>query len=198
MAHKPKRWPTHRFPDSSAVRACQHGGYRDRLINNLGDLLLAYNYFCTKCDRIPSFLAQFGWQVDDHRPQMAPKGQAPKGKGPKSKITAADVGCYNKGRRDAAGVQEQRWFLRTKKKENRVTSFSPKYVGPPGDRFVEGFHGVWDSEEGARGGIEDFVLHVNGSLEVRARQSPGRLRRQRPRPPKWKRRDTRSHHSSWC
>jgi hypothetical protein len=80
MVQKPKRWSRHRFPDSSAVRACQRGGYRDSPINNLGDLLLAYNYFCIKCDRIPSFLAQFGWQVDDHRPQMAPKGQAPKGK----------------------------------------------------------------------------------------------------------------------
>jgi hypothetical protein len=99
---------------------------------------------------------------------MAPKGQGPKGKAPKGNITSADVGWYNKGRRDAAGVQEQRWFLRTKKKENRVTSFSPKYVGPPGERLVAGFHGVWDSEEGAKDGIADFVACLNGALEVRA------------------------------
>ena len=98
---------------------------------------------------------------------------APKGKAPSSKITAADVGCYNKGRRNAAGEQEQRWFLRTKKKiggkaGKQVTTFSPSYLGLPEDRLVKGFHGVWDSEEGARGGVDDFVACLNGALEVRA------------------------------
>jgi hypothetical protein len=58
--HKPKRGSTHRMSDSSMVRARQHGWHRDRLINNLGYFSLVYNYFCTKCDRIPSFLPNFG------------------------------------------------------------------------------------------------------------------------------------------
>jgi hypothetical protein len=98
----------------------------------------------------------------------------PKGKAPSSKVTAGDVGCYNKGRHnEGTGQQEQRWFLRTKKKiggknGKKATSFSPNYVGPPEDRLVKGFHGVWDSEEGARGGVGDFVAYLNGALEVRA------------------------------
>ena len=112
------------------------------------------------------------------RPVLANFGQpsprmGPKGKAPSSKVTAGDVGCYNKGRHnEGTGQQEQRWFLRTKKKiggknGKKATSFCPNYVGPPENRLVKGFNGVWDSEEGARGGVDDFVLYLNGSLEVR-------------------------------
>ena len=56
------------------------------------------------------------------------------------------------------------------KKGTKITTFSPSYLGPPEDRLVKGFHGVWDSEEGARGGVDDFVLYLNGSLEVRVQR----------------------------
>jgi hypothetical protein len=104
---------------------------------------------------------------------MKGKGAA---KGPVEKLTAADVAVYNKGRVTGTAPQEQRWYIITKKKiggkkGKKITTFSPAYLGPPESRLVEGFNGVWDSEEGARSGIGDFFVVLEwllGSARAKA------------------------------